>query len=275
MVANIQQTSAICVRVRSNPGIINHYVVSFQKANYSRLRITMKKYLVNTIFAILLVFSQLKGSIATEIYPVVPQGIFDYQERVGKKVIPFNWQAEENENGVTINVFEEKKSFYNFCTADGKTLKWRITEEGRHDISAVRLGDELHISGIRDGQEYKDTISIDERPWYQPLSFSLGKFLNSTDQETAFWVIRADTIEVIALTARKIGEEVLHVEDMDVVSQMIEIRAEGFFSNFWSARYWYRKSDKLFLRYQSVHGLPGTDETIVELIKSPSDQIGG
>lgn len=235
----------------------------------------MKKHLINTLFSILLVLTLVLSSSANDLFPAIPEGIFDYQERVGNKIIPFNWQAEENDDGVSITVFEDNKAFYNFCTPDGNTLKWRITEKGRHDISAVRHGNELHISGVRNGKDYNDVITIDERPWYQPLSFSLGKFLNSAEEETAFWVIRADTIEVIALTARKMGEDLLHIENKDVVSQKVEVRAEGFFSKFWSANYWYRKGDNLFLRYQSVHGLPGTDTTIVELVKSPTDKIGG
>ncbi len=235
----------------------------------------MIKQLINTFLILLFTVVLVDDSNANDFFPVVPEGIFDYQERVGKKIIPFNWQAEENEDGVSITVFEDKKAFYNFCAPDGNTLKWRISEEGKHDITAVRRDDQLYISGIRNGKEYNDVITIDERPWYQPLSFSLGKFLNSAEEETAFWVIRADTIEVIALTARKVGDEVLHIENRDVDSQKVEVRAEGFFSKFWSANYWYRKSDNLFLRYQSVHGLPGTDATIVELVRSPEDKTEG
>ena len=235
----------------------------------------MKKLIYSIIALIILCVNVATNAIADESYLTVPAGIFGYQEKVGDKVIPFNWQAKQSDDGVTITVFEDKKAFYNLCTPDGETLKWRITEKGKHDIHAVRQGNTLLISGIRNSKEFSEEISIDERPWYQPLSFSLGKFLNSTAQETSFWVIRADNIEVIALTAKKIGEEVLRIKGEDIPTQKVEIRAEGFFSKFWSARYWYRKNDNLFMRYQSVHGLPGTDETIVELVKSPEGQLGG
>ncbi len=235
----------------------------------------MKKLIYSIIALIILCVNVATNAIADESYLTVPAGIFGYQEKVGDKVIPFNWQAKQSDDRVTITVFEDKKAFYNLCTPDGETLKWRITEKGKHDIHAVRQGNTLLISGIRNGKEFSEEISIDERPWYQPLSFSLGKFLNSTAQETSFWVIRADNIEVIALTAKKIGEEVLRIKGEDIPTQKVEIRAEGFFSKFWSARYWYRKNDNLFMRYQSVHGLPGTDETIVELVKSPEGQLGG
>lgn len=203
----------------------------------------------------------------------LPTGVFGYKETVGKKVIPFNWQAQERDNKIIIKVFEEQKSFFNICTADGATLKLKLASEGQHDIVAERIEDFLHIKGIRFGEKYDQKIKIDERPWYQPLSFSLGPFLDSKKEYTSFWVIRADNIEVIALTARKMGEEKITLENKPVLTQKVEVRAEGFKSKFWHATYWYRKKDNLFLRYQSVHGLPGTNETIVELIESPSGQL--
>jgi hypothetical protein len=199
----------------------------------------------------------------------VPEGIFEYHEIVGDKTIPFSWEAERKQDKIAISVFEEEKYFYNLCTADGATLKWRIKVEGVHDLTAIRKNNTLHIEGTRFGEEYSEQVTIDERPWYQPLSFSLGSFLDSDEQKTSFWVIRADKIDVIALTAEKVGEEDIFFNEEVMVAQMIEIRAEGFRSRFWHATYWYRKSDNLFLRYESVHGLPGTSATIVKLVETP------
>ena len=228
---------------------------------------------ITTIFLTLLVCSTLVTAQRTvaEILPQdIPQGIFNYLEKDGKQSIPFNWQAEQGDNGITITVHELNKSFYNLCTVEGDTLIWRIQVEGKHDLSAVRKDDYLHITGTRFGKEYNKTIAIDERPWYQPLSFSLGHFLNSNAEKTSFWVIRADKIEVIALTAEKIGIEDVMFNGTSIPAQKIEIRAAGFYSKFWHATYWYRESDNLFLRYQSVHGLPGSEETIVELVETPA-----
>ena len=141
--------------------------------------------------------------------------------------------------------------------------------EGKHDIIAARKGDSIHIEGMRFGKEYSKTINIDERPWYQPLSFSLGDFLDSGATKTSFWIIRADEIKVIALTAEKMGAEDVFFNGSGIPAQKIEVRADGFYSSFWHATYWYRKSDNLFLRYQSTHGLPGSAETIVELVQIP------
>jgi len=204
----------------------------------------------------------------------LPKGIFGYTETVGDTVIPFSWKVEEYSDSVIIKVFEKQKSFLNICSYDGSTLKWQIKEKGRHDIVAERIGNTLNITGIRFGKPYSKTVQIDDRPWYQPLSYSLAEFLDSDKDMTSFWVIRADSIEVLPLTARKIGEEKIYIGDLEIPSQKVEVRAEGFKSKFWHSTYWYRKSDNLFIRYRGVHGFPGTDETIVELVKSPEEKIG-
>jgi hypothetical protein len=202
----------------------------------------------------------------------IPEGIYNYLEKDGKQTIPFIWQAEESSGGIAITVQEHGKTFYNLCTADGETLMWHMQIDGKHDLSAVRKDDTLHIEGIRFGEKYSKTVTIDERPWYQPLSFSLGNFLNSSATKTSFWIIRADKIEVIALTAEKIGVEDVVFDGADIPAQKIEVRADGFYAKFWHATYWYRESDNLFLRYQSTHGLPGAAETIVELVETPAQR---
>ncbi|MEE4242353.1 MAG: hypothetical protein V2I36_12870 [Desulfopila sp.] len=200
----------------------------------------------------------------------LPAGIFSYLEKVGDTVVPFAWQAEKTTEGIVIKVEEEGKTFFNLCRPDGSTLKWQFRAEGKHDIIAERIDNTIAIQGTRFGEPIADTVQIDDRPWYQPLSFSLGNFLTSTEEKTSFWVIRADKIDVVALTAEKVGEETLLVGEKEFLTHKIEVRAEGFYAKLWHATYWYRKSDNLFIRYQSVHGLPGTDATIVEILPASS-----
>ncbi len=196
-------------------------------------------------------------------------GLYTYIERTGDRKIEFYWKAVVKNDQVLVHVFEKGKSFFNICKSDGATLKWKIKNRKRHDINAERKGDNLYISGIRNGKPYEKTVTIDSRPWFQPLSFSLGNFLDSSQTKITFWTIRADTIETIALQAVKMGGETITVCNRPMDSWKIEVRPAGILSPFWHGSYWFRKEDNLFLRYRSVHGLPGTEETVVELIKEP------
>lgn len=198
----------------------------------------------------------------------LPEGIFVYRERTGDQAALFEWRAEERQEGIVIWGLEKDKTFFNLCSPDGATRKWRYSEPGKHDITAQRIGNSLAIRGTRYGKEITKTVTLDDRPWYQPLSFSLGKFLSSAEAQTSFWTIRAVKIDVVALTAEKVGEETILFETAEVDADKVEIRAEGFFAKMWHGTYWYRKSDNFFLRYESVHGLPGSEMTTVELVST-------
>ncbi len=40
---------------------------------------------------------------------------------------------------------------------------------------------------------------------------------------------------------------------------------QGMLAALWQAAFWFREDDRIFVRYQGVHGPPGTDETVVQL----------
>lgn len=194
---------------------------------------------------------------------------YTYRERVGEVEKTFSWRLEMKGQMRNVLVYDQGISFINSCLADGSTSYWQLEEGDNHKIVAKRHGNKLSISGIRDGELYDEIIELDERPWYQPLSYSLRGFLHSDKESVSFWTLRVDTIEINSLRATKKGEEEILVNGTKTLARKVELRAEGFYSHFWHGTYWYRKSDDIFLRYQSVHGPPGTAETVVELIAEP------
>ena len=193
-----------------------------------------------------------------------------YQERVGKKLTPFYWQKDVKGNRVLVSVWGRDTSFLNLCTSDGATLGYHLVNRIKDtDIYVRREGDVLQIGGIREGEKYKAAVEIDQRPWRQPLSFSLGTFLRSDRAYMSFWSVRADSVEPIALVVKKLGEEQLDFPVPGTMSVKLEVRAEGIYSHFWHGTYWFRRSDQLFLMYRAVNGFPGTPETVVRLVAEP------
>jgi SAM-dependent methyltransferase len=98
-----------------------------------------------------------------------------------------------------------------------------------HNIIAERQGDELKISGVRYGEVYEETVELEERPWYQPLSYSLRNFLGSEAESMSFWTIRTDTVEATTLQVKKAGEEEITINGKRIMAQKVELRAEGLF----------------------------------------------
>lgn len=197
------------------------------------------------------------------------QGTYSYRETVGDSSFLFFWEMQKQESQTRISVFEKDKSFVNILSADGATSSWTYIISKAHEINVERRGDTLLLTHVEAGEVVQKTYDIDHRPWYQPLSYSLRSFLRSEAQKTSFWTVRADNREVIALTAEKKGIEDIVIDKTTYTAQKVEVRAEGMWASFWHGTYHYRLADHLFLQYRSVHGLPGTSETVVQLVQEP------
>lgn len=162
----------------------------------------------------------------------------------------------------------------NICTANGDTLEWIFREGERTRLHAWRQDGQIYLKGIFNGEEVEKSKKIDDRPWYQSLSYSLRDFLGSPDQKISFWTIRANTLDIYALQAKKSQREKIETTFGPVMANQVVIQVEGILSGLWHATYWYRQEDGLFLRYQSVHGPVGTQETVVNIASDASPKTG-
>ncbi len=206
---------------------------------------------------------------ATSIHAAITTpGRYLYRETVGAKSHVYSLKATEKDGLVHVAVSEKNRSLLQVCTADGNTQKWHLRRGDTENITAERHGNTMHIYGVHNGKNYDKTVQIDDRPWYQLLSISLQPYLNSTATATSFWMVRSDNLDVVALNAKKQGSEDIVVSGAKTAAQKVVVRADGMFAAFWHATYWYRINDKLFLRYASIQGPPGTDETVIDLVKS-------
>jgi hypothetical protein len=197
--------------------------------------------------------------------------IFRYREQTGDDSFIFSWQADREQGSGTVIVTVTQKQgeeiFSSGNTPEGKTLSWRYVKQPDTDVRAERIGDRIHFSG-RFGGTFVDRYEvIDPRPWYQPLSFSLQRMIARDQQEARFWTIRPDTLEVLAMRARKKGGEQVAFDNGTVQgADKVVIHPDGLLSALWQAEYWFRHGDNVFLQYRGTHGLPGTAETRICLI---------
>jgi len=211
-----------------------------------------------TVFALLLMITP--PAAAAPSHPV-----YLYQETTGKAVKNFRWSRTLAAGEEVITVNEEDAVLVNRCDGAGQTHAWTYREGDHTVIDATRNGNQLKISGIRQGNPIATTVTVDDHPWFQPLSFSLGAFLASARTKVSFWMIRSDTLEVVAMQAEKKEVEEITVTGRKVRAQKVVIRRQGILAALWQAAFWFREDDRIFVRYQGVHGPPGTDETVVQL----------
>ena len=193
--------------------------------------------------------------------------VFRYREQTGDDSFTFSWQADREQDGVTVVQHQGDEIFSSVNTMDGTTLSWQYVKQPDTDVRVERQGESLRFRGRFAGQPVDRTQAIDARPWCQPLSFSLQRMVSRDQRTSTFWTIRPDTLEVLVMQAEKTGSDRIPIDNGGVqAADKVVIRLEGLLAALWQAEYWFRQGDHLFLQYRSIHGPPGTAETRICLI---------
>lgn len=188
-----------------------------------------------------------------------------YKEKTGESSYEMVWKEYQNGEQRIITLDGDGKRYINVCQAStGETVEWQLNDEDGLKVTAVRNGKTIQISGRKKGKSFEKSLEIDDRPWYQPMSYSLRNFLHSEKQATSFWIIRDSNLKPYAMKAEKVGKEEIATVSGPVLAEKVEIRAEGLFSALWHGTYWYSVDSKVFLQYHSTHGL-GAEPTLVTI----------
>ena len=129
--------------------------------------------------------------------------VFRYLEQTGTDSCIFTWRLERERDTATLSVVQRQGSetFLSRNTAAGETLAWQYVHQPDTDVRAEREDDRIRLSGRFQGKTVDEVHAIDDRPWFQPLSFSLQRMLARNLDQAAFWTIRPDTLEVLAMQA--------------------------------------------------------------------------
>lgn len=109
--------------------------------------------------------------------------------------------------------------------------------------------------------------SVADTPWYQTLSFSLRSFLSSAETESEFWMLQPESMDLMRMTAEKKGTETIGGQGAPTACHRVKVRPSGPLAFLWGADYWFRVEDLVFVRYESVHGPPGSSKTVIWLLE--------
>lgn len=194
--------------------------------------------------------------------------VLRYREQTGNDSFLFSWQADTAQDGATVVVTQHQgeETFRSVNTPEGITSSWHYTKVPDTDVRVERKGNQLHFQGRVAGETIDKREPIDERPWFQPLSYSLRCMVARNQGQASFWTIRTDTLEALTLKAELGGSDQLpQTSNHSLHANRVTIRLDGLMSALWSAEYWFRQGDNLFVQYRGTHGPPGTAETVISL----------
>ncbi|HET6486495.1 MAG TPA: hypothetical protein VFH83_08740, partial [Spirochaetia bacterium] len=148
------------------------------------------------------------------------------------------------------------------------TVRYRVASPQRKtDYTAVRAGNLILIQGELAGRPLSRVLRIDARPWFETVEVSLSRLaVEGSSQPFVFWIVHPWEARAYLMQAKVEPQQLIAVADANELATPIRMSQAGFFAFLWSALYWYRWPDGLFVRYNGVRGLPGTPPTVVELI---------
>ena len=193
-----------------------------------------------------------------------------YREKVEQRISTIEVSRELNGNFPTIQI---AMSYGVSCTvlndSEQSTLSVKYTDKPNDTMYvATRLINVISIEGIFKGKPISKVLQIDSRPVYAYPEWSFQQFVvtGSIRKPIFFWFFVAEDAAVRLMTACGVGRETIDTSNGQMDADKIKMNLPGFASVYWSAFYWYRPSDGVFLRSEIKHDL-SAPLTIVELIK--------
>lgn len=212
---------------------------------------------VRLLFIILIPFSGQTLAAEVEVYR--------YQQRTGVETEYFDWRLTKGTD-LHLHTRQQEESTTTVFNRELSTLSWSINNpRTRTDLTVTRRGDLLVMLGLFEGDDINKEVQIDPAPWYQALSVSLRNFVDPQQDSVEFWIIRPDTLEVHRLQVIRQKITSIDIDDRTFAAIELKIQPTGWRAPFWSANYWLRKDDGVFIRYQGRSGPPGTPLTSVAL----------
>ncbi|HUX21913.1 MAG TPA: hypothetical protein VMW69_11790 [Spirochaetia bacterium] len=204
-----------------------------------------------------------------------PIGQAEYVEMTGsKRLLLTSWELPKSDGILLESRSENGEQHEVFVDKSLETRWWDYRDPAKGiDIHAQRNGSAILVNGTLKGKPIERREEIDSASWYQSIERSLESFaLAPAGTTMEFWILQPDTLRARKIQARTEGVDRLMIEGRSVSAARVRISLPGFLAAFWSSSYWYRLSDGKFVRFEGLHGPPGSPLTTVELIRSRGTQ---
>ncbi|MEW5908512.1 MAG: hypothetical protein AB1659_01775 [Thermodesulfobacteriota bacterium] len=187
-----------------------------------------------------------------------------YRQTTGEKAFFYTWEK-ENRSPVKIRIVEPNDTFTILCDTAGETMEWVFSNQ-KSRVIAKKMGAEIHIAGTFQDRPYEEKVPMNNERWYQALPYALRQMVGSGRDEATFMMIRPDTLAPLRLKAVRLEPEAVTISGKKVFAHKLRLTLNGLLENMWSAYYWFRHSDGVFLQYKGTNGPPGTPETLIQLM---------
>lgn len=190
---------------------------------------------------------------------------YTYREQKGKIVSQYSQTIIDFGNRLICVIKQGENRQQVVCSRQEGTLSWDMRVKNG-ELTAERLGDNIVLKGIRDGNKISIRYDVGKTLWHQILSVSLKPFVLSREKSELFYLIRPATLKFYKCKAVKEERVSLILNGVERDCVKVRIRLDGWRSFAWYVDYYFELETGLFVKYEARKILPGTDSVVVTLI---------
>ena len=130
------------------------------------------------------------------------------------------------------------------------TLDWYFTNLSADTaFHAVRESNTIRITGIFKGKKYDNTRAIGDFPWIQEWNNGCSELVRRGNTNFIYYSInQMDPSMGMTFKGVFLKEEAIDVNNETVKALHYRISLTGLLEAFWSADFWFRKSDGRYIR---------------------------
>ncbi len=123
-------------------------------------------------------------------------------------------------------------------------------------ITVKRRGEQLHVSGIDEGDKVDKTLKINSEYWFQLLPVSLIPFISSDERKVKFSMFDPFEIKLRDMQIEKKKREHVTVFDVEYDTLKLSMRLRGILTPFWKSEMWCRTDSGFQVKYEGLNVVP-------------------
>lgn len=186
-----------------------------------------------------------------------------YNYNCGKESSKIIWEENRRDNLIHLSTTQGSEKQKYTLRDNYQTIYWEYSNFEENTQIKVELKNGIyHVKGIIKSKPYTKTHKSAGKPWYQHIGFALG-YLMDNRSSIIFECIRPDNLKLYEMQA----DAKEYKTNGNAKEQRINIHLTGFLAKYFGSDYYINPDNKKFIRYEGVHGAPGTPKTVITLEK--------
>lgn len=187
----------------------------------------------------------------------------EYNYTCGRDNQAIIWTVTRKEDLIYLETIQGNEVHKYAINHDYKTISWEYANISENTNLKVVLKNGIYnLQGTFKSKKISKAYNSNGYPWYQNIGFNVGHTIKGK-ANFKFECIRPDNLKFYEMQAE--AKEI--VENNGIQEQRINVHLAGMLAKYFGSNYYINCNTRQFVRYNGVHGPPGTPETIITLRK--------